>query len=78
MSIDGQMFYVNSTLQSGATLPTAWTPIVLQQVIQLGVGTQQIYMEVAVTATIEIRKQSDPSCIVSRGVVLSLLKGAPP
>jgi hypothetical protein len=76
--IDGQLFYDNSTLQSGATLPTAWTPIVLQQVIQLSVGAQQnIYMAVAITATIEIRKQSDTSCMSSRVVAMQLTKGIP-
>ena len=77
VSINGEMFYVNSTLQSGATLPTAWTSIVLQQVLQLGVGTLQVDMDVSATATIQIRKASDPSCLVSRTVKLILNKGAP-
>ena len=70
----GQTFYTNGTLQGGATLPTSWETIVLQQVIALSVGSQTQAMEVSVTATIEIRKVGDASCSTSRAVSLYLSK----
>lgn len=68
----GQTFYTDGTLESGATLPTSWETIVLQQVIALGVGSQNQAMQVSVTATIEIRKVGDASCSTSRAVSLYL------
>lgn len=75
ISLAGVYYYINNTLQSGATLPTAWETIVAQQVLQLGVGTQQVAMEILATAVIEIRKVSDNSCTTTINVQLNLLKG---
>ena len=76
--IEGQLWYDDGVLQSGATLPTAWTTIVAQQIVALGVGTSNVYHNVIVSATVEIRKVSDPTCTVTKTVNLDLSKGTPP
>ena len=71
----GQVYYNNFALQGGATLPTAWETIVAQQVMAVNVGVANQQMEVQASATIEIRKVSNPSCIASREISLILYKG---